>query len=100
MNSRRFSLRGTEMSMGIGTEHGEAGVRRRPRLGLSAGRSLAVFLALVAGVAAMPAPSQARELVALEAEHPAGTIIVDTAQRRLYYVLGHGMALRYAVAVG
>jgi len=29
-----------------------------------------------------------------------GTIIINTSERRLYYVLGQGMALRYAVAVG
>ena len=45
-------------------------------------------------------PAQARELVALEGEHAMGSIIINTSERKLYYVLGHGMALRYAVAVG
>jgi lipoprotein-anchoring transpeptidase ErfK/SrfK len=29
-----------------------------------------------------------------------GTIVIRTAERRLYYVLGDGQAIRYAVAVG
>lgn len=45
-------------------------------------------------------PVQARELVTFDKPHSVGSIIIDTAQRRLYYVLGHGMALRYSVAVG
>ncbi len=39
-----------------------------------------------------------------EVEYPTtrapGTIIVSTGQRRLYYVLGGGRALRYGIAVG
>lgn len=31
---------------------------------------------------------------------PAGSIIVNTRERRLYYVLGNGKALRYAIGVG
>jgi len=29
-----------------------------------------------------------------------GTIVISTAQRRLYLVLGNGQALSYAIAVG
>jgi lipoprotein-anchoring transpeptidase ErfK/SrfK len=29
-----------------------------------------------------------------------GTIIIDTAERRLYYVLGQGRAMRYGIGVG
>jgi lipoprotein-anchoring transpeptidase ErfK/SrfK len=32
--------------------------------------------------------------------HASGTIVVNTTQRRLYYVLGGGKAMRYAIAVG
>jgi lipoprotein-anchoring transpeptidase ErfK/SrfK len=45
-------------------------------------------------------PSHARDLVALEGQHPIGTIVINTSERKLYYVLGNGMALRYRVAVG
>lgn len=42
----------------------------------------------------------ARELVSWDGEHGMGTIVVSTKERKLYYVLGKGMALRYDVAVG
>ena len=32
--------------------------------------------------------------------HAPGTIVVNTKERRLYYVLGGGKAMRYAIAVG
>jgi lipoprotein-anchoring transpeptidase ErfK/SrfK len=56
--------------------------------------------ALLASTAVPLSPVNARELVALDGDHPMGTIIINTSERRLYYVLGHGMALRYSVAVG
>src|SRR5215212_2742125 len=42
----------------------------------------------------------AREIVRYEAEVQPGTIVVKTAERRLYLVLGDGEAIRYTVAVG
>ena len=42
----------------------------------------------------------AREQVAYDGPYSAGTIIVSTAERRLYYILGGGQALRYGVGVG
>jgi len=41
-----------------------------------------------------------REEVSYQGAHPVGTIVVNTSQRRLYYVLGGGKAIRYAIAVG
>ncbi|GJE36849.1 L,D-transpeptidase [Methylobacterium persicinum] len=41
-----------------------------------------------------------RETVAYDGPYGAGTIVVSTAERRLYYVLGNGQALRYGVGVG
>jgi hypothetical protein len=41
-----------------------------------------------------------REVVDYPATHGAGTIVVSTSQRRLYYVLGGGKAIRYGIAVG
>jgi lipoprotein-anchoring transpeptidase ErfK/SrfK len=41
-----------------------------------------------------------RETVAYNGPYGAGTIVVSTAERRLYYVLGGGQALRYGVGVG
>ena len=41
-----------------------------------------------------------REVVDYPTSHVPGTIIVSTSQRRLYFVLGNGKALRYGIAVG
>jgi len=41
-----------------------------------------------------------RTTVALATKHPAGSIIVNTTERRLYYVLGNGEAIRYGIGVG
>ncbi|MFN4273448.1 MAG: L,D-transpeptidase [Aliihoeflea sp.] len=45
-------------------------------------------------------PELRRQEVAYETRHRAGTIVVDTPERRLYYVLGEGRAMRYGVGVG
>jgi lipoprotein-anchoring transpeptidase ErfK/SrfK len=41
-----------------------------------------------------------REVVPYEGPQAAGTIIVDTSERRLYFVLGDGTAIKYGVGVG
>ena len=41
-----------------------------------------------------------REVVDYPTTRSAGTIVVNTSQRRLYYVLGGGKAVRYGIAVG
>ena len=41
-----------------------------------------------------------RETVAYNGPYGAGTIVVSTRQRRLYYVVGRGAAIRYGVGVG
>lgn len=41
-----------------------------------------------------------REEVDYPNARPAGTIIVNTSQRRLYYLLGGGRAIRYGIGVG
>ena len=46
------------------------------------------------------APNLRRQEVALQTKEPAGTIIVDTPNTYLYYVLGNGRAVRYGVRVG
>ncbi len=42
----------------------------------------------------------ARTTVSYAGNHAAGTIIINTTERRLYYVLGNGQALRYGIGVG
>jgi lipoprotein-anchoring transpeptidase ErfK/SrfK len=44
-------------------------------------------------------PASARDTVAFSGYSP-GTVVVMTHQRRLYYVLGNGQAIRYPVGVG
>src|ERR671911_2942823 len=41
-----------------------------------------------------------RELVAFEGRHAPGTIVVSTSERRLYFVLKDGQAIRYGICVG
>lgn len=57
-------------------------------------RGLADFLNLFSE---QPIP---RQVVPWTGNQSAGTIVVSTTQRRLYYVLGGGRALRYGVGVG
>ena len=58
---------------------------------------ISVAIVVAAAVAAQPAT--AREVVAFK-EGSAGSIIIKTNERRLYYVLGDGHAVRYPVGVG
>jgi lipoprotein-anchoring transpeptidase ErfK/SrfK len=51
------------------------------------------------GPAQLP-PHLRRQEVAFATKEPAGTIVVDTANTHLYYVLGGGRAVRYGVRVG
>ncbi len=41
-----------------------------------------------------------KEIVDFETVEKPGTIIINTSERRLYYVLGDGKAIRYGVGVG
>ena len=45
-------------------------------------------------------PDLRRQEVAYATGHAAGTVVVDTPARRLYYVLGNGRAMRYGIGVG
>ena len=51
------------------------------------------------GVAQL-SPNLRRQEVSLATKEPAGTLIVDTPNTYLYYVLGGGRAVRYGVRVG
>jgi lipoprotein-anchoring transpeptidase ErfK/SrfK len=46
------------------------------------------------------APNLRRQEIAFPTKEPAGTLIVDTPNTYLYYVLGGGRAIRYGVRVG
>ena len=45
-------------------------------------------------------PELRRREVSYDGNYKAGTVVVDTPERRLYYVLGDGKAIRYGVGVG
>jgi lipoprotein-anchoring transpeptidase ErfK/SrfK len=45
-------------------------------------------------------PNLRRQEVSFATKEPAGTIVVDTSNTHLYYVLGGGRAIRYGVRVG
>jgi lipoprotein-anchoring transpeptidase ErfK/SrfK len=62
--------------------------------------SLAGTAAIGAMLCAGPAPADAREVVAFHDGAAAGSIIIKTSERRLYYVMGDGRAMRYPVGVG
>lgn len=51
------------------------------------------------GPAQLP-PELRKQEVAYATKEPAGTLIVDTPNTHLYYVLGNGRAIRYGVRVG
>lgn len=61
--------------------------------------AVAAFAAFLACIHAPEAKARP-ELVNYAAAHAPGTIVVSTAQRKLYLVLGNGEALRYPVGVG
>jgi lipoprotein-anchoring transpeptidase ErfK/SrfK len=59
------------------------------------------MMAVAAMVTLGATAAQARpELVPFRGDFSSGTIVVKTSERRLYYVVGDGRAVRYPVGVG
>jgi lipoprotein-anchoring transpeptidase ErfK/SrfK len=59
--------------------------------------------ALFAGLAVWAAAAGeagAREFIAFSLGYPAGTIIIKQSERRLYFMMGAGSAVRYPIAIG
>ena len=54
---------------------------------------------LLAAFAFAPA-AVAGDTVAFDSSYAAGTIVIKTGERKLYYVTGQGQAIRYPIAVG
>ena len=50
--------------------------------------------------AAQPAPRLQRQVVSYASKEAPGTVIIDTPNTFLYYVLGSGKAIRYGIGVG
>ena len=63
-------------------------------------RSLLRMMVGVFAAAGATGAARARDVVAFSAGAAPGTIIVKTSERRLYFVIGDGVALRYPIAVG
>jgi lipoprotein-anchoring transpeptidase ErfK/SrfK len=76
-----------------------AQVLRAGAIMLAAAWTAAVIVPAAARVAAA-GPKTNVEVVEFDGEYDRGTIVVRTSEKRLYYVLGDGQALRYPVAVG
>ncbi len=51
-------------------------------------------------VALAPGAARARETVSFPQPFPAGMIVIKESERKLYYVIGGGSAIRYPVAIG
>jgi lipoprotein-anchoring transpeptidase ErfK/SrfK len=67
---------------------------------LTATATACVVAMAVAMAATIPQSAQARGIVGFSGDYPAGTVVVRTNQRSLYYVLGGGKAVHYPVGVG
>jgi lipoprotein-anchoring transpeptidase ErfK/SrfK len=68
-----------------------------------AARALAAVpaAAILFAIVATPQSAQARgDIVAFRGDYSPGTVVVKTTERRLYYVMGEGRAIRYPVGVG
>src|ERR687890_259899 len=63
-------------------------------------RTATIALAAALTIVSTTASASTGEVVRYNAEVQPGTIVVKTAERKLYLVLGDGQALRYTVAVG
>jgi lipoprotein-anchoring transpeptidase ErfK/SrfK len=55
---------------------------------------------MAAAMPLLPSSAQATPSLAPFSAGPPGTIVIRTSERKLYLVLGNGMAIRYPVAVG
>jgi lipoprotein-anchoring transpeptidase ErfK/SrfK len=70
---------------------------------MAAARRVAAVAVVAAGLSAaleVPPAAAARDVVSFKADASPGTIVIKTGQRRLYYVIGEGRAIRYPIAVG
>jgi lipoprotein-anchoring transpeptidase ErfK/SrfK len=85
-----FGLAGLSLAV-LGTP---AGALDNPQSGALAQGPIADFLNIFQETA-IP-----RRVIAWNADYPAGTVVISTSQRRLYYILGNEQAIRYGVGVG
>jgi len=67
---------------------------------LASGLTAAAFPGLARAAKQKREPYRGAEMVSLDTYERPGTLIVDTGQRSLYYLMENGQAIRYGVAVG
>jgi lipoprotein-anchoring transpeptidase ErfK/SrfK len=79
---------------------GSTGKQNGPSMRFSRWLAAAAAAIALAATAANPQSAQAREIVGFSGSYSAGTVVVKTNERSLYYVLGNGQAVRYPVGVG
>lgn len=60
---------------------------------------IAIVASAILGLA-LANGAKAREMIPFAGNYYPGTVVIKTKQRRLYYVLGNGYAIRYPVGVG
>ena len=105
MNFRPYLLKATVLLAGIALWAGSAAAAPLPSLvSALAGAPFAASAvdrpqADVTDPAEL-APNLRRQLVDYSANVAPGTVIIDTAQTYLYFVLGDGKAIRYGIGVG
>jgi len=64
-------------------------------------RHIAVATIALSAAGAAASPAEAREVVGMRDERfDPGTIVIRTGERKLYYVVSPGEAIRYTIAVG
>src|SRR3974390_1427295 len=68
-------------------------MRRKVILSAAVAAAIAVF-------AFAPGSPQAHDIVSVKDSYGPGTIVIRTAERRLYYFVSAGEAIRYPVGVG
>ncbi|MGH1350329.1 MAG: L,D-transpeptidase [Methyloligellaceae bacterium] len=61
--------------------------------------TVSIFMALLM-ILLSGQTSYARKIVSMKLHYKPGTIIVVNSERKLYYVLGNGRAIRYPIAIG
>jgi len=70
------------------------------RLPLRLASGLIYFSIALFSISITMSPSKARELVAFSENYPPGTIIIKQSERKLYFTMGTGSAVRYPIAIG
>jgi lipoprotein-anchoring transpeptidase ErfK/SrfK len=71
-----------------------------PTMQLSRWRAAVSAAFALAAVTVIPQSAHAGSIVGFSGGYAAGTVVVRTGERSLYYVLGNGRAVRYPVGVG